>query len=174
MTFRSVRSPFYPAFQKKKKEESKRKGKKSSRTAEASPGPTKTAPPLPLPRSRRHEKRAKRGGRSEAWTTEASEAAVAAAAMATTMTAKRGPSDGEMRGSGGRARTCPVEGGEACHPSAAELRASLSTRDQVRACSGVPCAHARALQCRLLLTWRIGAMVVFVWFGLVVYGAHAC
>lgn len=47
------------------------------------------------------------------------------------MTAKRGPSGGEMRGAGGRAR---VEGGEADHPSAAALRASLSTRDQVRAC----------------------------------------
>ncbi|PAN48424.1 hypothetical protein GQ55_9G394600 [Panicum hallii var. hallii] len=50
--------------------------------------------------------------------------------MATTMTAKRGPSGGEMRGSGGRARACPVGDGETGHPSAAALRASLSTRDQ--------------------------------------------
>ncbi|RLN41647.1 polyadenylate-binding protein 1-like [Panicum miliaceum] len=50
--------------------------------------------------------------------------------MATTMTAKRGPSGGEMRGSGGRARACPVRDGETGHPSAAALRASLSTRNQ--------------------------------------------
>ncbi|RCV43750.1 hypothetical protein SETIT_9G318400v2 [Setaria italica] len=50
--------------------------------------------------------------------------------MATTMTAKRGPSGGEVRGAGGRARACPIQGGEADHPSAAALRASLSTRDQ--------------------------------------------
>ncbi|CAL4923875.1 unnamed protein product [Urochloa decumbens] len=50
--------------------------------------------------------------------------------MATTMTAKRGPSGGEMRGPGVRARACPIEVGETGHPSAAALRASLSTRDQ--------------------------------------------
>ncbi|CAD6212079.1 unnamed protein product [Miscanthus lutarioriparius] len=46
------------------------------------------------------------------------------------MTAKRGPSGDEMRGSGHRARARRVEEGETDHPSAAELRASLSTRDQ--------------------------------------------
>ncbi|CAN6311861.1 unnamed protein product [Urochloa humidicola] len=50
--------------------------------------------------------------------------------MATTMTAKRGPSGGEMRGNGVRARALPIEVGETGHPSAAALRASLSTRDQ--------------------------------------------
>ncbi|OEL19356.1 Polyadenylate-binding protein 1 [Dichanthelium oligosanthes] len=50
--------------------------------------------------------------------------------MATTMTAKRGPRGGEMRGSGGRARACPIEDGVTDHPSTADLRASLSTRDQ--------------------------------------------
>jgi hypothetical protein len=48
------------------------------------------------------------------------------------MTAKRGPSGDEMRGHRARARR--VEEGETDHPSTAELRASLSTRDQVRAC----------------------------------------
>ncbi|CAD6204521.1 unnamed protein product [Miscanthus lutarioriparius] len=46
------------------------------------------------------------------------------------MTAKRGPSGDEMRCSGHRARARRVEEGETDHPSAAELRASLSTRDQ--------------------------------------------
>ncbi|CAN6305832.1 unnamed protein product, partial [Urochloa humidicola] len=61
---------------------------------------------------------------------EAALAAAALAAMATTMTAKRGPSGGEMRGAGVRARTLPIEVGETGLPSAAALRASLSTRDQ--------------------------------------------
>ncbi|XP_066344885.1 polyadenylate-binding protein 1-like [Miscanthus floridulus] len=46
------------------------------------------------------------------------------------MTAKRAPSGDEMRGSSHRARARRVEEGETDHPSAAELRASLSTRDQ--------------------------------------------
>ena len=77
-------------------------------------------------------------------------AAAASVAVAMAMTAKRGPSGDEMRGSSHRARARRVEEGETDHPSAAELRTSLSTRDQVRAC--VRCAPARALvlQCRLL------------------------
>lgn len=102
----------------------------------------------------------------------AAAAAAALAAMATTMTAKRGPSGGEVRGAGGRARACPIQGGEADHPSAAALRASLSTRDQVRS-SGVRLrgAHARVLQCRPLPTWRIGAIMVLLCLVLVVCGA---
>ncbi|WVZ57677.1 hypothetical protein U9M48_008032 [Paspalum notatum var. saurae] len=46
------------------------------------------------------------------------------------MTAKRGPSAVEMLGSGVSKRACPLEQGETEHPSAAELRASLSARDQ--------------------------------------------
>ncbi|XP_066376600.1 polyadenylate-binding protein 1-like isoform X1 [Miscanthus floridulus] len=66
------------------------------------------------------------------------------------MTAKRGPSGDEMRCSGHRARARRVEEGETDHPSAAELGASLSTRDQVRACVRCAPARARVLQCRLL------------------------
>lgn len=58
------------------------------------------------------------------------------------MTAKRGPSGDEIPGSGHRARARRIEEGETDHPSAAELRASLSTRDQVRlrarACFAMP------------------------------------
>jgi len=108
--------------------------------------------------------------------THRSEAALAAAAMATTMTAKRGPSGGEMRGSGGRARACPVGDGEMGHPAAAALRASLSTRDQVR---------AYGVCLRLRLRARVFAMPSpayvedwsddgFAWYGLVACGAHAC
>ncbi|KAJ1296214.1 hypothetical protein BS78_01G282600 [Paspalum vaginatum] len=46
------------------------------------------------------------------------------------MTAKRGPTAVEMLGSGVSKRACPLEQGETEHPSAAELRASLSARDQ--------------------------------------------
>ena len=50
------------------------------------------------------------------------------------MTSKRGRSGDETRGSGHRARIGRIEEGETDHPSAVELRASLYTRDQVRAC----------------------------------------
>jgi len=112
--------------------------KGSNRTAEASPdpGPTKTAPRRPPPSRRVADTTSERKewGVGTWERTHRSEAALAAVAMATTMTAKRGPSGGEMRGSGGRAPACPVGDGETGHPSAAALRASLSTRDQVRAC----------------------------------------
>lgn len=96
-----------------------------------------------------------------------SEAAVAVAAA---MAAKRDPSGDEMRGSGGRARARRIEDGETDHPSAAELRASLSTRDQVRACVRWAPARTRVLQRRLLHCVNIrtrGIMVSSVSFALV-------
>jgi len=94
------------------------------------------------------EKRAEH--QSEAAVAVAAAAASVAVAMAMAMTAKRGPSGDEMRCSGHRARARRVEEGETDHPSAAELRTSLSTRDQVRACVRCAPARARVLQCRLL------------------------
>jgi len=90
------------------------------------------------------EKRAEHQSKAAVAVAAAAASVAVAMAMAMAMTAKRGPSGDEMRCSGHRARARRVEEGETDHPSAAELRASLSTRDQVRACVRAVCACARA------------------------------